>query len=109
MNAKISVFVICVEAIIYLLLYNLHDCSFKAHTLNDLQIISYENWFHESSIQFAAVLSGGGCYPTEVCCSYKERNICKYFIKEVTREEHKEPKFWIWYYYYYCNKLCDKI
>ena len=26
---KISVFVICVEAIIYLLLYNLHDCTFK--------------------------------------------------------------------------------
>ena len=29
MNAKISVFVICVKAIIYLLLYNLHDCTFK--------------------------------------------------------------------------------
>ena len=29
MNAKISVFVNCVEAIIYLLLYNLHDCTFK--------------------------------------------------------------------------------
>ena len=29
MNAKISVFVVCVKAIIYLLLYNLHDCSFK--------------------------------------------------------------------------------
>ena len=29
MNAKISVFVICIEAIIYLLLYNLHDCTFK--------------------------------------------------------------------------------
>ena len=28
MNAKISV-VICVEAIMYLLLYNLHDCTFK--------------------------------------------------------------------------------
>ena len=28
MNAKILVFVICVEAIIYLL-YNLHDCTFK--------------------------------------------------------------------------------
>ena len=26
-NAKISVFVICVEAIIYLLLYDLHDCT----------------------------------------------------------------------------------
>ena len=29
MNAKISVFVICVEAITYLLLYNLHDCTFN--------------------------------------------------------------------------------
>ena len=29
MNAKISVFVICVEAIIYWLLYHLHDCTFK--------------------------------------------------------------------------------
>ena len=29
MNAKVSVFAICVEAIIYLLLYNLHDCTFK--------------------------------------------------------------------------------
>ena len=28
-NAKISVFVICVEAIIYLLSYNLHDCTFN--------------------------------------------------------------------------------
>ena len=29
MNEKISVFVICVEAIIYLLLYNLHDSTFN--------------------------------------------------------------------------------
>ena len=29
MNVKISVFVICVEAIIYLLLYNLHGCTFN--------------------------------------------------------------------------------
>ena len=29
MNAKTSVFVLCVEVIIYLLLYNLHDCTFK--------------------------------------------------------------------------------
>ena len=29
MNAKISVFVICVEAIIYSLLHNLHDCTFN--------------------------------------------------------------------------------
>ena len=29
MNAKILVFVVCVEAIIYLLLCNLHNCTFK--------------------------------------------------------------------------------
>ena len=29
MNAKFSVFNIFVEAIIHLLLYNLHDCTFK--------------------------------------------------------------------------------
>ena len=29
MNAKISVLVTCVKAIIYLLLHNLHDCTFK--------------------------------------------------------------------------------
>ena len=29
MSAKISVFGIFIKAIIYLLLYNLHDCTFK--------------------------------------------------------------------------------
>ena len=29
MNVKFSVFVICVEVIIYLLLHNLHDCTIK--------------------------------------------------------------------------------
>ena len=29
-KAKISLFVICVEAIVYLLLYNLHDCPLKS-------------------------------------------------------------------------------
>ena len=29
MNAKISMFVVCFEAITYLLLYNLHDCTFE--------------------------------------------------------------------------------
>ena len=33
MNARISVFVICVEAIIYFLLHNLHDCSIKLYIL----------------------------------------------------------------------------
>ena len=38
MNAKVSVFVSFVEANIYLLLYNLHDCSFKRLLLNDLPV-----------------------------------------------------------------------
>ena len=29
MNSKMSVFVICVEVFMYLLLHNLHDCAFK--------------------------------------------------------------------------------
>ena len=29
MNAKISMFAVSVEAIIYLLLHNLHDCTFN--------------------------------------------------------------------------------
>ena len=36
MNANISVFVICVEAIMYLLLHNLHDCTFNRTILNIL-------------------------------------------------------------------------
>ena len=52
MNTKISMFVICVEAIIYLLLYNLHDCTSNLFIflielkalLNNL-FISYLNLF----------------------------------------------------------------
>ena len=36
MNAKISVFIICVDAIIYLLLDKLHDCTFKEVTVTKL-------------------------------------------------------------------------
>ena len=36
MNTKISVFVICVEAIIYFLLYNWHDCTFNIFQLRNL-------------------------------------------------------------------------
>ena len=35
-NVKISVFVICVDVIIYLL-YNLHDCTLTGQVLPDLQ------------------------------------------------------------------------
>ena len=41
MNAKISVFVTCVEAIIYLLLYDLDDCTFKLLSRKKTLVISY--------------------------------------------------------------------
>ena len=37
MNARVSVCVICVEVIIYLLLYNLHDCTFNIFRYWSLQ------------------------------------------------------------------------
>ena len=37
MNAKISVLLICLEAVIYLLLYNLHDYTFKLFVLLPIQ------------------------------------------------------------------------
>ena len=39
MNVKISAFVICVEVIIYLLLYNLHDCTLSQRCLISTHII----------------------------------------------------------------------
>ena len=42
MSVEIQVFVICVEAVIYFLLYNLHDCTFNIFFL----IVSYiPSWF----------------------------------------------------------------
>ena len=38
MNVKFSVFVICIEAIIYLLLYNLHGCTFNLSFTNNAKL-----------------------------------------------------------------------
>ena len=61
MNAKISVFVICVEAIIHLLLYNLHDCTFKGSSTErlyqELGLESLQNrqWFQKLSVFYKIV------------------------------------------------------
>ena len=50
MNAKISVFVFCVEVIIYSLLYNLNDCTFKQKKIkiiNEKDIKEFES-IHEN-------------------------------------------------------------
>ena len=41
MNAKMSVFVICIEVIIYLLLCDLHDCTFKGKVFTDSPLLTY--------------------------------------------------------------------
>ena len=45
MNAKISLFLICIEAIMYLLLSDLHHCTFKTYAKfpEKLTFLS-ENW-----------------------------------------------------------------
>ena len=42
MNAKISMLVICVEAIIYLLLYNLHECNFNGDSITNNKISNHK-------------------------------------------------------------------
>ena len=42
MNAKTSVFVICVEVIIYMLLYNLRECSFKGMVMQINKLPRYD-------------------------------------------------------------------
>ena len=47
---KISVFVICAKAIIYLLLYNLHDCTFKAvikFNHKKMQLYNYQDIIYQ--------------------------------------------------------------
>ena len=41
MNAKISVFVICVEAIMYFLFHNLHDLQVKQDILNQWKSMGF--------------------------------------------------------------------
>ena len=48
MSAKISMLVICVEAIIDLLLYNLHYCTFKNKVKLGLCSVRNENIYHKS-------------------------------------------------------------
>ena len=43
MNAKILVFVICAEVIVYLLLDNLHDCTFNIYDRTITKWITIED------------------------------------------------------------------
>ena len=61
MNAKISVFVICVETIIYLSLHNLHDFTFKVFTISSDKLVRKRNtgkdfWRYSSSAHFSPAL-----------------------------------------------------
>ena len=50
LNGKISVFVICAKAIIYLSLYNLRDCTFEAiikFNHKKMQLCNYQDIIHQ--------------------------------------------------------------
>ena len=49
MNVKILLFVVCVEAIMYLLLYYLHDFTFNALTRYSLTLLLYTPWKHQKT------------------------------------------------------------
>ena len=48
MNVEISPFAVCLKAVIYLLLYNLHDCTFKIN-----RVVS-TNWAYQKERNFAS-------------------------------------------------------
>ena len=50
LNAKISEFVICAKEIIYLLLYNFHECTFKAiikFNHKKMQLYNYQDIIYQ--------------------------------------------------------------
>ena len=61
MNAKISLSFICVGAIIYLLLYNLHECTFN-EVFGAFGIIFYSNF----EIVFLYLIKIFKYYPLEI-------------------------------------------
>ena len=56
MNVKMSVFLICVEVIMYLLVHNLHDCTFKT-LINELKRTSaYVRNFSEKNYLYYIII-----------------------------------------------------
>ena len=79
MNAKISVFAICIEAIIYLL-YNLHDCTFNQDVLKWI-IVLLQN-------QELCVINGGKMmryFPLKKCTQQEGPILAYLFILVVEK------------------------
>ena len=91
MNAKISVFVVCFEAITYLLLYNLHDCTFEKRFGIWLLLTLYFLWvsFLESELFSFFLLS----YAVAMIMSKREN----WLFSLLTCEREDRPKCYIWF------------
>ena len=57
MNAKIPVFAICVETIIYFLLHNLHDCNFNGYLYTVYLVVNYikKVQINKKSLEFRSI------------------------------------------------------
>ena len=99
MNAKISVFVICVEAIIYLLLYNLHDCTFKMFSVVFIQrytvLIIYQFCLFSLSYQFCLLADQNRhqFYNFTFCIFYAIENFYVFKLGEVSQEQFRKFRF----------------
>ena len=85
MNAKISVFLICVEAIIYLLLYNLHDCTFK------------DTQFTHVSTRMAAwlLLTFFICLPNQLSSIHSIKRITEYRCLKIVIHQIDSKNEWL--------------
>ena len=96
MNAKISVFVICVEAVICLLICNLHGCTFEILEFSDtiLQkenvshpifkaILKFKN--HPSIIVIKSARSGSGFYFCETRFSYIYKEVQRLKVRKAAQ------------------------
>ena len=94
MNGKVSVFVICVESIIYLLFYSLHDCTFN-FILFVRNVLSYHNWFFSQFQQ-------GVYIPFDF----------KHYItayKLISEENEIFPIMMKYFSVFYCVKITNKL
>ena len=86
MNAKISVFVICVEAIVYLLLYNLHEYTFKKLTPTQLYSTEFceivkSTYFTEQLLAIASVSETLMGLPGSLQCAVKKFGPNLFYMK----------------------------
>ena len=99
-NAKILVFVICIEAIIYLLLYNLHNCNasfkhFYVTWFKKKSIFSVKNKFYEiTNTRNKKIRKAGNIYSIYFVKRMCILGLCLYCISHETNLNYAMSAIW---------------